>query len=132
MREFDIDTIGVINAFENMTKTEVRDCVIDDTVFFLVNEGKVGIAIGKKGKVIKSAERIIKRPIKIFEWADEDKAFIKNMIPQAQKIEIKNNNASVTIGSKDRGAVIGKNGNNIKVIRELLERNSDIKDLKVL
>ncbi len=132
MREFDTDIIRLIAAFENMTKTEVRDCISNDVIYFLVNPGKIAVAIGKSGQTIKNAEYQLKKQIKIFEWAEEDKDFIKNMIPQAQKIVVENGKAQVTLNAKDRGAVLGKSGSNIKIIREFLERNSDIKELKVV
>jgi len=133
MREFDIDTIGVIVTFENMTGTEVRDCMItNETIYFLVNEGKVGIAIGKGGQIIKNAERAFRKSIKVLEWNPDIQIFIKNMVPQAQKVNIKGEQATVSIVNKDRGAVIGKGGQNIKTVRSFLERNSSIKDLKLL
>jgi NusA-like KH domain protein len=132
MRDFDIDMIRIITAFENMTGTEVRDCIKGETIYFLVNPGKVAMAIGKNGQAVKTAEKMLKRSIKIFEWSDNDLEFIKNMIPQAQKIEINEHSAIVSLESKDRGATIGKEGCNIKSIRVLLERNSNIKELKVL
>jgi N utilization substance protein A len=133
MREFDIETIGVIVAFENMTGTEVRDCLIgDDYIYFLVNEGKVGMAIGKGGQVIKNAEMMFRKSIKVLEWNPDINIFVKNLVPQAQKIAIKGDQATVSIVAKDRGAVIGKSGQNIKTLRELLERNSALKDLKLL
>ena len=133
MREFDISTIGVIVTFENMTGTEVRDCIVlEEVIYFLVNEGKIGMAIGKGGQIIKNAEKTFKKAIKVMEWNNDNQVFIKNMVPQAQKVTIKGEQASVSITSKDRGAVIGKGGQNIKTIRELLGRNSKIKDLKLL
>ena len=54
------------------------------------------------------------------------------MIPKAKKIEIKEGKATVVLNSENRGSIIGKGGSNIKVIRKFLERNSDIKELKVL
>ncbi|MFQ6020485.1 MAG: NusA-like transcription termination signal-binding factor [Candidatus Aenigmatarchaeota archaeon] len=132
MRDFDTDTIRVITAFENITGTEVRDCIIYDTIYFLVNPGKVAIAIGKNGQTIRTAEKMLKKPIKIFEWSENDLEFIKNMIPQSQKIEINDDNAIVSLDSKDRGAVIGREGSNINVIREFLLRNSNIKKLKII
>lgn len=124
--------IGLISAFETMTKTEVRDCISNDVIYFLVNSGKAAIAIGKGGETIKKAERALKKQIKLFEWNEEDKAFIKNMIPQAQTIVLNSGKAQVTLLAKDRGAVFGKGGSNIKIIRELLSRNSDVKELKVV
>lgn len=134
VREFNTDTLSLISAFENITKTEVRDCInSEDSIYFLVNTGKMGIAIGKNGQNIRAAENILKKQIKIFEWSDQEKDFIKNMIPQSQKISINNTGqAQVSINAKDRGAVFGKGGSNIKVIREFLERNTTVKELKVV
>ena len=132
MREFDTDEIRLITAFENMTGTEVRDCLSGEILYFLISPGKMGKAIGKNGKMIKTAERMFGKPIKIFEWSEEDKEFIKNLIPQAQKINLEGEKASVSLIGRDRGLVIGKNGSNINSIRKLLERNSTVKDLKVI
>jgi len=132
MRNFDNDTIRVITAFENITGTEVRDCICSEIVYFLVNPGKIAITIGKNGHNIKTAEKMLGKPIKVFEWAEDDREFIKNMVGRVLRIEIKEEKAIVTINRKDRGSVIGREGCNIKIIRELLIRNSDVKELKIL
>ncbi len=132
MRNFDTDTIRVITAFENITGSEVRDCICSDTIYFLVNPGKIAIAIGKNGQNIKIAEKMLGKPIKVFEWSEDSKKFIKNLIPQAQKIEINGDKATVSLKPEDRGIVIGKGGSKIKIIRLLLKRNSNIKELKIL
>ena len=132
MRNFDNDIIRVITAFENITGTEVRDCVCSDVIYFLVNPGKMALAIGKDGHNIKTAEKMLKKPIKIFEWSEDCEQFIKNLIPSVQKIDIDGNKATLLIETETRGIVIGKKGCNIKVIRNFLERNSNIKDLKIL
>lgn len=132
MRNFDTDIIKIITAFENITGTEVRDCINSKIVYFVVNKGKIATTIGKNGKNIKTAERILKKSIKVFEWDEDDEQFLKNMIPKAQKIQINGESAVVTLSHENRGAVIGKQGNNINAIRKFLERNSKIKKLKIL
>lgn len=132
MRDFDTDTIRTITAFENITGTEVRDCVKNDTIYFLVNPGKVAIAIGRNGQTIKTAEKMLNKAIKVLEWSENSEEFVRRLIPQAQKIEINGQKAIVALDSRDRGVVIGKEGSNIKILRELLERNSEIKELKIL
>ena len=132
MRNFDTDIIRVINAFENITGTEVRDCVCSNVVYFLVNPGKMAITIGKNGQNIKIAERMLKKPIKIFEWSEDCEQFIKNMIPSVQKINLNGDKATISIEKENRGVIIGKKGANIKIIREFLARNSNIKELKLL
>ena len=132
MRNFDTELIRIITAFENITGTEVRDCINSNVVYFVVNTGKIAITIGKNGKNIKTAERILKKAIKVFEWNEDSEEFLKNMIPKAQKIRINGDSAVVTLSHENRGAVIGKDGDNINAIRKFLERNSTIKKLKVL
>ena len=132
MRNFDNDMLSVITAFEKVTGSEVRDCIFSDVVYFLLNPGKIAQTIGKNGKNIKTAEKMLGKPIKVFEWADNDMDLIKNMIGRTVKIELKEEKATVTISQEDRGAIIGKEGGNIKAIRELLNRNSNIKELKIL
>lgn len=131
MKSFDMQTIGFINAFEKCTKVDVLDCIFDDnSVYFLVEFGKAGMAIGKSGKNIKNLQMMVKRQVKVYEYNKEPKKFIENMIPKG-KIEVNGSSANVTIDPKDKGKTIGRMGCNIKKIRELLERNSEIKKLDI-
>jgi NusA-like KH domain protein len=128
-----METIQMINAFENITGTEVRDCVKGgDRMYFLVNAGKAALAIGKGGQRVQTAERQFGCPIKVVEFDETIEKFIKNMIPCAEKIDIKGKKISVSINGKSRGSIIGKEGCNIKTLREILCRNSDFEDLRVL
>ncbi len=132
MREFDNDIIQLINTFEAITRADVRDCIKGDIVYFVVSPGKSGQAIGKGGKTIKAAQTMLKTNIRIFEWAEDQKQFVKNLVPQAKQIRINGEEAQVKVGEKDKGAVIGKGGANIKVLNEILSRNSALKELRVL
>jgi len=132
MREFNTEDILAIAAFENLTGCEVRDYINGDTLYFLVGSGKAAMAIGKEGKNIKNAERILQKPIKIFEFSEDTAQFVKNLIPQAQKVDLDGEKIVVNIPAKERGIVIGRSGIKIKVIRELIERNSNFKELKIL
>ena len=132
MRAFDQDTIQLITEFEKLTGSEVRDCIKDGAIFFLVNPGKAAAAIGKGGQNVQAAEKVLNSQIKVYEWAEDSVAFIRNLIPHAEKIELADGKALVSIDSKMRGIVIGKSGANIKILRELVERNSNVKELKVI
>ena len=132
MRNFDNDTLRVITAFENITGTEVRDCICSEIIYFLVSPGKIAMTIGKNGNNINTAEKMLGKPIKVFEWAEDETEFVRNLVIRAQKIELKDEKAVVTINQEDRGAVIGREGCNIKILRELLSRNSNVKELKII
>ncbi len=132
MKSFDMQTIGFINTFERVAKVAVLDCIFDDNcIYFLVESGKAGIAIGKSGKNIKKLQQILKRPVKVFEYNKEPKQFIENMIPKNNSVKLEENKAYVTIDPKEKGKTIGRMGCNIKKIREILERNSEIKKLEI-
>lgn len=129
-KEFDTETIHIINIFENLTGTEVKDCIIEgDTVYIGVEKGKVGYAIGKNGILIKRAEKAIRRNIKVFEFSDDLEEFVKNLIPMAKEVIIKEDTVEVKVDKKDRPIVIGRDEKNLKIIKKLLERNHNIKNL---
>jgi transcription termination/antitermination protein NusA len=131
------ESIQLITLFENLTGTAVKDCVIDipnNTVYFVIQEGKIAIAIGKNGASVKNAERIIKKTIKIFEFSGDLNSFIKKLIPQASEIKIKTGDKTsveVRVDKKDKAIVIGREGRNLKIFRELLERNHGVHELTI-
>jgi N utilization substance protein A len=135
---FDTETIRLINAFENVTGAPVKDCVIDTdgkTVYFIVDEGKIGIAIGKNGSSVKQAEHMIKKSIKIFEFSSDLAAFAKNLMPQSSDIKVKAEGEEIVIEVRvDRGQrplLIGRDGKNIKLYKELLQRNHNVNDVVI-
>jgi N utilization substance protein A len=133
----DTESIRLITLFENLTGTAVKDCLIDNscnTVYFLIQEGKVGMAIGKNGGSIKHVERLIKKNIKVFEYSDDLNKFIKKLIPQSLEVKIKNGekiSVEVKVDKKDKAVVIGRDGKNLKLYKELLQRNHGISELTI-
>jgi transcription antitermination factor NusA-like protein len=59
--------------------------------------------------------------------------FVKNIIPKANLINIKNENNEVIVEIKlskaDKPIVIGRDGKNLNIIKEILRRNSNVNDL---
>ena len=133
---FDTDAIRMITLFENITGAPVKDCIIQkDNVYFLVEEGKIGIAIGKNGNSVKNAENLIKKNIKIFEFSTDLNSFIKKLIPQATGIRVRNEServiVEVKVDRKNKAMVIGREGKNLKIFKDLLTRNHKIDELMV-
>ena len=133
---FDTDAIRMITLFENITGAPVKDCIIQkDNVYFLVEEGKIGIAIGKNGNSVKNAENLIKKNIKIFEFTTDLNSFVKKLIPQATGIRVRNEServiVEVKVDRKNKAMVIGREGKNLKIFKDLLTRNHKIDELMV-
>lgn len=132
------ETIGMVTLFENITGASVKDCIVDsniDAVYFIIEEGEVAKAIGKNGSSVKNAERIFKKNIKLFEFSKDLSTFVKRLIPQATGVRIRNENGKIDVEikveKKDRAMVIGRDGKNIKLFKELLQRNHGVSDLLV-
>jgi N utilization substance protein A len=134
--EFTTKTIRLLTLFENITNVGVRDCFENgDTVYYIVEEGKIGLAIGKGGTSIKHVEKVLGKKVKVFEYSSDPIEFIKNLIPMSKDINIfeeeGKTTAEIKVNKQDRGYIIGRGGEKIKILKEILKRIHNISDLKV-
>lgn len=126
------DEIQSLAIFERVTGTYPKDCInADDAIYFVVDKGKMGNAIGKGGSNVKRISDMLNKSVKLFEYSQDPQEMIKNMIPAAKSVEVKNEEAVVSVSSRDRSSVIGQRGRNIKIIKELLDRHFKIKNLRL-
>ena len=133
---FDTETIRLITLFENITGAPVKDCLIDEnTLYLVIDEGKVGIAIGKNGNSVKHAENLIGKTIKLFEYAPNLEKFVKNIIPQAKEVKLEEKEGKkvveIKVEKKDRALVIGRDSKNLKLFKEILHRNYSVDEIIV-
>src|SRR3989344_3239804 len=121
-----------ISTFENITRVYPKDCLItDDTIYFLIEGKKMSLAIGKGGSTIKEVGKHLGKPVKLFEYSEDPQTFIKNMIPTAGEVKIENGNVDISVPSKERSAVIGREGKNIKAIKEFAIRHLGVTNLRL-
>ncbi len=133
---FDTETIRLMNLFENLSGTVVKDCILDEnsnSVFFIVNKNQAKIAIGRNGIKIKNIEKILKRKIKVFEYSEDVKKFVKNIVPNALSVDVVENSGKkiviIRVDRNDRPIVIGRDGRNLKILKKILNRNHDISEV---
>ena len=78
---------------------------------------------------------VIGKKVKVFEYSSNPVKFVKNLIPQAKEVSLINNDEilemQIKVDMPDRGFVIGRGGEKIKVYKEILKRVHNISDLKV-
>lgn len=126
------ETFRVISVFERITKVHPKDCLItEDIIYFIVEPNFMRLVIGKGGVTIKEVGKHLAKPIKVFEYSDDPETFIKNMIPSAESIEVKENLIEVTVPPEEKSATIGKGGKNIKAIREIVNRHLKIENVRL-
>ncbi len=135
--KFDTDTIRSINLFEDITGVKVMDAITTkDSAHFVVEEGKVGLAIGKGGKTIKKVQNNLNKNVKVYEYSDSLKKFVENVLPvrvRSVKLDRSGDKKIVHIGVKrsDWSKAVGKDGKNVDITRRFLKREFDVDDVKV-
>ena len=132
---FDTETIKTINLFETVSQASVKDCIImDDRIYFLIEEGELK-KIRENGQLIKNLEKMLNKKILIFEYSRDLLIFLKNSIKGIREIKIRNERggkiAEISVDNSVKSLVIGKNGKNIKALRQILKRNYNIDNLVI-
>ena len=130
------DQMRMMSLFQNVTGATARDCVEDEKqnrVIFVVNAGKMGLAIGKGGSHIKNLQNIVKRNVELVEYSDDPATFLKNMLNSKLVDEVKLNEradgtlqAIVMVDPKKKGIVVGREGRNAEKARLLAKRYFEI------
>jgi N utilization substance protein A len=130
------DQMRLISLFQNVTGASARDCVEDEKqnrVIFVVNEGKMGLAIGKGGSHIRNLQNIIKKNVELVEYSDDPVVFLKNMLNSKLVTDVKLNKrldgttqAVVLVDPKKKGIVVGREGRNAEKARLLARRYFEI------
>ena len=130
------DQMRMMSLFQNVTGATARDCVEDekqDRVIFVVNTGKMGLAIGKGGIHIKSLQNIVKRNVELVEFDEDPVKFLSNLLNSKLISEVKINKrtdgskqAIVMVDPRKKGIVVGREGRNAEKARLLAKRYFDI------
>ena len=135
------DQMRLISLFQNVTKTTARDCLDDEKqnkIIFVVNEGKMGLAIGKGGSNIKSLQNILKRNVELIEHFDDPIKFLKNILNPKFVNEVKldtkqdgSSQAIVIVDQGKKGLVVGREGRNAEKARLFAKRYFDISSVQI-
>ena len=135
------DQMRLMSLFQNVTKATARDCVEDETqdkIIFVVQEGKMGLAIGKGGSNIKSLKSIIKRNVELIEYFDDPTKFLKNILNPKFVNEVKldtkadgSSYAIVIVAHGKKGLVVGRDGRNAEKARLFAKRYFNISNVLI-
>jgi N utilization substance protein A len=135
------DEMRYIALFENISGASVKDCIIDEEqgrAIFIVNQGQVGVAIGRGGRNIHTLEKMTGKKHEIIEYSEDPVQFIKNALKPAAVREVRITErtdgktiAVVTVNPKDKGIAIGKNGKNAERLRFLAKRYFNIQNVSI-
>jgi NusA-like KH domain protein len=123
----DTNAIQNISIFQSMASANVMDCIEnDETIYFVVKGG------GRNPETMRRMERTFGKRVRIYEFSEDPKTFIRRLAPDAEGIEINSNVARIKIKNCFKPRVIGKDRKNLMVIKSLLKRFYEIDDVKIV
>lgn len=132
------ETLRYISLFENITHTHVRDCLeTEDKLVFVVDPGQANRAVGKGGENVIRMKNTTGKNIQVIEYSDEPEEFIRNVFYtyNVQNVTIENRgnivHATVTVDPKVKGRAIGKNGRNLRIARDIVNRHHNVQSISV-
>ena len=119
-----------IEELRILTKSTALDCIIDDRfdrVIYIVKQGDMGLAIGKKGDNIKRLQNVLGKRVEMVEYSEDRDEFVTNIFKPAEvdRVEQDSTTGQLNIYVKrksDLGIAIGKGGCNIEKARLLTRR----------
>ncbi|MCZ6725698.1 MAG: NusA-like transcription termination signal-binding factor [Thaumarchaeota archaeon] len=136
------EELGRISLFQSISGATARDCILDEKmnrIIFVVNEGDMGLAIGKGGSSIKSAEKQLGKPVEVVEYAEDPKDFIINALNTRKISEIRMSEkpggtkaALIIVDQRHKGEVVGRSGRNAERARLLAKRYFDVESIRII
>ena len=130
------EELKLIALFQKITRASARDVIDDERMnrlIFVVNEGKMGLAIGKGGSNIKNLQNILKKDIELVEYAPEPEAFLKKILNPKFILSVKfserldgTTQAEITVNAEKKGVVVGREGRHAQKARLLAKRYFNI------
>jgi N utilization substance protein A len=131
-----------MSLFQNTTGATARDCVVDqkaDRIIFVVNQGQMGLAIGRAGANIKNVQQMIGREVELVEWSEDVKQFIMNALNPKMVSDVRvadrpdgSKSATVVVDQRRKGAILGKAGRNAEKARLLAKRYFDVENVQIV
>ncbi|MFO7872603.1 MAG: NusA-like transcription termination signal-binding factor [Candidatus Undinarchaeales archaeon] len=136
--KLDKETLRYIAALENESRgnVTVKDCIVkDEKIVYVIEKGQLGAAIGKKGANVKKLRANLGKQIQVREFSDDPVQFVKNMVSNLKGAEVRKeengNKIVIEANNQTKGAVLGKKGKNLQMIKDLLKRHHNIEEVVV-
>lgn len=137
-RVFTQDTMRYITMFEGITNVHVRDCLeFDSRLVFIVERGRLAKAIGRGGRNLARMRSIVKKRIQVVEWDPDKEQFIRRVFNEygVKRVVFEKrghvNHATIFVDPEKKASSIGKNGENLRISREIIASYFDVQSINI-
>jgi len=136
--KLDQDTLGLSSILERVARVRVKDCFKDDTnevVYFVVETGELGKAIGKGGANIKQLQQELGKRIRMVEYHPDVVDFIKGFIHPSEVAEVVQEGNVVVLKDENRktkSLLIGRDGKNLRLLNRAVKRFFNVDEVKII
>ncbi len=140
MKEVTIDNkiMGYIALFEKIGRVELRECIEnEDMVLFVVGERKLADLFKRNPDVITQLREKINKHILVAESSRDLVTYVKNLFYRFKVKEIivdwkeGQTDILVSVEQSEVGKAIGKEGRNIKLFRDAVQRAFNVRSLNI-
>ena len=117
------ETFRYLSVFGTLTGVSAVDCFeTGNEIVYVVETGKIGIAVGKKGVNIKKVESLLKKKIRLIEHSLDAVRFIHNVLyPMKPK--------NVYVSTKSDGAKVINIQLDVRMKRTLMREGKNLYNL---
>lgn len=131
----DKEILGLMDLAGKLTRARIKDCFKEnDVVYFIVEKGEIGRAVGKGGSNVRRVGQLVKKRVRFVEYGETAAAFVRNFIYPVKVEEIRAGEGVVEIvgGSRQvNSMLIGRDKSNLKLINKAVRRFFDV-EVKVV
>ncbi|MCL4359463.1 MAG: NusA-like transcription termination signal-binding factor [Candidatus Thermoplasmatota archaeon] len=140
MKEITIDNkiMGYIAMFERISHAELKECLEnDDMVLFIVGEKRLAEIFNRNKNIVSELKEKVNKHILLAESSRDLLMFVKNLFYRygVKEIDItwKENMTDILVAveTTEIGKAIGKEGRNIKLLKEAVGRFFPIHSLNI-
>jgi NusA-like KH domain protein len=134
----DSETLGLSTILERIARVKVKDCFKwddNDTVYFIVEFGHLGKAVGKNAVNVKRIQQELNKKVRIIEYNPDVIRFVKNVIYPFKVETVIEEDGEIVIkdqSRKTKSLLIGRDSKNLKLINRAVKRFFSIKEVKVV
>lgn len=132
VRELSGEDLDFLSVFERITGVFPSDYFQQgETLAFLVERKELGKAIGKQGRNIQQLKSKLRKKVFIVAQDKDPTIMVKNFFSNVRVLDVSHQPEPglliVSLDDRDRGIAIGKNGERIKLAKEIFQKKFNLK-----